>query len=203
MSDVTAYDGDDVIIKGDDGTEDGQKIGTVGDRLKVTRSIAPDQLVIPVTTKLETSGGSEDMGVNGSSTPVDFFDGPPSGQVWYVTGLQLVLIDPGSMDPNDFGSIGGLTNGFGFVVEINSTEYNVNFIFNNKDLATELPDRHIFTSIDSGFFTEDDVFIGGMVFNPPITLDGDNSDRMIARVRDNLSNIDHLEVAMQAWRIIS
>ena len=107
------------------------------------------------------------------------------------------------MDPNDFGSIGGgLSNGYGFVWDINSTEYDVNFIFNNKDLATELPDRHIFTSIDSGFFTEDDVFIGGMKFDIPVRLTGDDGDRLIARVRDNLTSIDHLEVAMQFWRVI-
>ena len=201
MAGFGGYDGDDVVVKGDDGTPKGKKIGVVDDRLKVTGNLAPLDCVVPLTTKLE-NGGSDDMTVNGSGTPVDFVDGPPAGQVWYMTGVQLVLIDPGTMDPDDFGSIGGLTNGFGFVVEVNSTEYDVNFIFNNKDLATELPDRHIFTSIDSGFFTEDDVFIGGMIFNPPIKLDGDNGDQMIARVRDNLTGISHLEVAMQAWRVI-
>jgi hypothetical protein len=40
MAGIGGYDGDDVVVKGDDGTDDGQKIGADGDRLKADSTIA-------------------------------------------------------------------------------------------------------------------------------------------------------------------
>jgi len=66
--------------------------------------------------------GNYDLNIDGSSTPVDFYRGPASGKIWYVSRLLLMMEDT-SMDHTKFGGIpGGITNGLDFKVTEDGVE---------------------------------------------------------------------------------
>jgi len=63
------------------------------------------------------SGGSSDLNVDGSVTPVEFNVVPNSGKIFFITEISVILEDQ-SMNYTKFGGItGGLTNGLGIEVK--------------------------------------------------------------------------------------
>ena len=58
-----------------------------------------------------TPGGSSNMAVDGSVTPVTFFVQPPSDEIWRVLHIFLIIEDTGLYRPDNYGAIGALTNG--------------------------------------------------------------------------------------------
>ena len=150
-----------------------------------------------------TALNTDNMDVNGSSTTRDFEYGPPSGQIYYLSHIVLLMQDPGSMDINDFGSISGnLSNGLQLIAEINSTEHTIFNLIDNGSIATCFSDFAVHSGggDDNGFLDDEDSFIGLARFKPEITLNGDNGDKMIMRVRDNLNGISRLQAIGRAWR---
>ena len=152
-------------------------------------------------------GSTDSMNVNGSTTAVDYTFGPPSGQIWYVNQISLLIIDAGTMDVGDFGSIAGsLTNGLLLVQDIGSTEYTLENIVSNGNIATCFP-RYAYSPTagggeggGAGFLDSEDSFLGTMSVRPSITLNGTNGDQLIFRVRDNLTALGGLRASAQAWR---
>ena len=76
---------------------------------------------------------------------------------------------------------------------------------NNADITTCFIDSNTFgTSGEDGvgWIDDEDSFAGNFKLPTPITLDGDNSDKIIVRVRDNLNAIQRLKVSIRSWRAI-
>ena len=201
MSITQDKDFDDQITGGTDGTI----IGNIGDALKVTNQanpVAPGQQIVHFYEPL-LNAGSERMEVNGSVTPVVFSAAPAAGQTWYVIALQLALADSGTSDANDFGSInGGLTNGLLIEQVLNSTNYQVNNVFDNADIVSQFAEFATFKGSGGQFIRDANFYSGASRFTPVITLVGDNSDKLQITVRDNLSVVDLLEAHLHYWRIV-
>ena len=86
----------------------------IGDRLKVDAEVVIMAEPRPgkrIAEFLKESGGSPDLNIDGSSTPVTFSAAPPTGKKWFIHSISLVMEDA-SINFTKFGGItGGLTNG--------------------------------------------------------------------------------------------
>lgn len=103
---------DDILIYGFDGLNN-QKIKTdPGGKIDITPfpGIAFRGFV--------TNGISPDLNVDGSVTPVEFNVAPPSGKIWYIHNISLVIED-NAINFTKFGGILALTNGVDFKVKQN------------------------------------------------------------------------------------
>lgn len=142
--------------------------------------------------RFRNSGSSKEMNINGSGGAVDFFLGPPAGEVWYVDYLTLMIIDPGDMNFNVFGGlVAALANGVELIEKIGGVENIYTTLEDNSDIAQcffggTLTSAGPAGSVDLGFLNEVDKALGRMAFDRPITLDGDDDDRMIIRINDDL-----------------
>jgi len=142
-------------------------------------------------------GGSKEMAVDGSVAAVDFFIQPAGGELWIIDYVTLLLIDAGDMNANVFGALGAaLGTGLQLIERINGAESIYSTIQDNADLA-----QFFFggTStigagggVDAGFLNTVDKALGRITFDGKITLDGDDNDRLIIRVNDDLTGIDTL-----------
>ena len=186
---------------------DGEDIGRVGDALKVASvEVEDNEQTVLWVDKRFTNGSNFNMDVNGSSTPQDFTFGPPSGQIWFVNDIQIIILDPGSPDIDDFGSIGGgLNNGVQLIQQINSTEYELGNFADNGSLSLCFADSAYSTSAAEdgiGWLDEDDMFMGIKKLSKPIRLNGTNGDKLIFRIRDNLNAIQRFQAVARAWYFI-
>lgn len=197
---------DDKYIKG--GT-DNTLIGNIGDRLKVSGGIPslPLNNTIHVPSYL-TNGSSSSMTVDGSSTPVEFTWSPPSSQTWYLQTIEMLLIDPGTMDAGDFGSISGsLSNGVLVTIRSQGTLYTIVNLQTNADLSllfggggTGSNSGSIFDS--AGFLDSSDIFRGSKAFSSPIILQNSTSDFVKITIRDNLTSLSHFRASINKYRIV-
>lgn len=84
--------------------------------------------VIPFIGSLTVDGDgvSTSLSVDGSSTPVDAYIGPPITGDLYLTTANILIADSGSIALNKFGSInGGLTNGITFFIELQNERQDI------------------------------------------------------------------------------
>ena len=150
------------------------------------------------------SGSTENMNVNGSVTPVNFDFNVPSGQTIYLEGIYFLIQDPGTSDPNDFGSIAtGLTNGLSINITAIGTSYELFNIKNNTHSTMLFSDNG--KTVDhggSGWLNSNDSFFGGCRFNKPIRMTQSTSDLVRVIVRDDLSSIDFCSMMIKYWRVI-
>ena len=84
------------------------------------RDPRPNIRIVPVHEHLEKAG-SDDMAVDGSTTPQDFVATPATGETWYITQVAIYLEDPGLMSSTNFGAISALTNGLELIMDVNLT----------------------------------------------------------------------------------
>lgn len=154
----------------------------------------------PVMKQL-LNGSSKDMTVNGSSTPV-VFTYTADGQV-KLRSLICVLKDEGSTSFGGFGSLSALTNGLLIEITQNGTTNTVATLKDNSDMCMMFSSNQFgngaVLSILSvvtplGFGETNDCFIGVADLEDGIILNED--DTFTVTVRDNLSNIDVLEMAV-------
>jgi len=204
---VSGFDGDDVVVKGDDGTAKGAKISSVVDgsktRLCVDNGSSP---VIPsgsvvYGTEFLFNGGNKSMDVNGSGTPQVFEAGPSGGEIWYVTRFQMFMADSEIKERNDFGNIGSLSNGWLLEAEISSTDYQIFNAQTNAELATILR-YHYSNKDDDNLATDDPAAVLYLDFNPPMVLVGDNGDKIKATVRDNLNGLNELFGLIEKYEVL-
>lgn len=72
---------------------------------------------LAVAELLKESGGSLDLNVDGSVTPVTFSASPPTGKKWFIHSITLIMEDA-SINFTKFGGIpGGITNGIDIKVK--------------------------------------------------------------------------------------
>lgn len=191
------------------GATDETEIGNVSDSLKVNVTNNDDDALkvdprppfnVIYIDDLFANGSSTSMVVNGSSTSQDFEIGPPAGQIWYVDAISIIITDSGSTDVVDFGAIsGGLSNGVQLIQEINSTEYVIGNYTNNAALSGAFIQQQVLSS-DSGWFDSSDFFHGSKEFKPQIILNGDDGDKLIFRIRDDIRGLNNFKATVKAWR---
>jgi len=144
-------------------------------------------------------GASPNQNVLGTLiAPVDFIIAPPTGERWYVTSAKVWLEDKGSFLMETFGAIAELTNGWlveadksGSTLELFNMKTNAEVFsmfasdsfINNKDLTIE-------TIYGGTYLPEKDNLI----------LDGDLSDVLRFRVRDDLTGVTNLSVTAMVWK---
>lgn len=195
------------IASGVDGTEIGHKddaLKIVGGDDGVADDPEPAKNVVYKDVKLK-NGSNDSMDINGSSTPQNFDFAPGAGEVWYVEKMCIFLDDPGSMDRNDFGSIngGGLNNGVQILIRTKGTEYEHANLQDNMDINFSFSKTvGTYGEYNGGFWNEEDVYTGECYFTNPIKLDGDQSDYVRFRIRDNITGLDEMKVSLRLWRVI-
>lgn len=174
---------------------------------KVALSAVPADDVFYLWSPLRTSGGNDSMDVNGSGTPQDFFFQPASGDTCYVTRINFLIFDPGTMDVNDFGAIAGtLSNGVQIIHRRNGVEREIANLRKNAEISKLFESNFNPSSQDdfgSGFLDTRDVYVGTLMFEPNIIIDGNTNDRIIFRIRDNLAPLTEMTASVLNWGIIT
>lgn len=135
------------------------------------------------------AGGDNDMTVDGSITPVDFYyqPGPNERSILYEFTIQIG--DAGNTTEDDYGSISGpLANGIQFYSVIDGIEtplgspvtHAAQYFARGASVAfTELSGNKRVADYSFSFFGISDGVI----------LDGRTSDKYLARINDNLSSL--------------
>jgi len=151
------------------------------------------------------STGSEDMLVDGSVTPVDFFVEAPQDRDLYITRLSFIVVDQ-NMSLNQFGNIAELTNGLRLfytdelgevdIAEVLQTNFDIvrlcsglpsfgdgttAFIANNVDFISE----GIIPVLD---------FKDTFGFRWGLELQNGSVQKLTLRVRDDITGIDAMNV---------
>ncbi len=75
------------------------------------RSIMTEDNIVMEALAEPSSSASEDMAVNGSSTPVVFSAIPPAGKYWMITRLHIFLAAATDIAAGEFADLTALTNG--------------------------------------------------------------------------------------------
>lgn len=148
---------------------------------------------------LKESGGSSDMNVDGSVTPVTFSAAPPTGKKWFIHSVTLIIEDS-SINFKKFGGIaGGLTNGIEFrVKEGGLAEVTLGTFKTNGDF-------HLFTTdirLDSA--STDFLTVNvNMRENAGTTLElsAANSEIFKLITNDNLISVDRFNVLIKGFEV--
>lgn len=173
------------------------EVGFVEDRMKVAIG-APGIVSVPEMLYLQ-DGTTIDMNVDGSTTAKTYQIQVPTNEIWYVDDLRILLMDKGSMDPQDFGSIAdGLTNGLLLQADIKGTLYTMFNIQNNMDLAMLFKAQTPSDSSEVGFLDTIDKFIGDRSFPIPLYLNGD--DILKVTVQDDLTGLGRLRMVINKFK---
>ena len=174
----------------------------VSGNLKVTTigTDVPSDPSALVLDFLKETGGSEDMRVDGSVTPVDFEGGPSvTDEVWSVRELLLTFAaDDFSFDGISFGPLLALTNGISIKVIKDSVETEVFVVLQNEDFL-RLPGR---TPLVNNTGPKD--VLGAVIAFQGLVLNESTSDVIRATVADNLTSvkIKYLTATLFAVRVI-
>lgn len=138
------------------------------------------------------SSGSNDMGVDGSSTNVDFYIPSDSTDDRYITSLSIIVGYGASGQPNLWADGTALTNGtrlyyvskFGEIDIHDAIKTNQDmFRLKQENIDTNWEVRHVNATNDYGYF----IFIDLRVFVPPygVKLDRGTTQKLVMKVRDN------------------
>ena len=183
---------DDILVYGFDGT-DNQKIKTDPDgKIDLTPfpGIAFGGFI--------TNGTSPDLNVDGSITPVEFTIAPPSGKIWYIHNISLVIED-NAINFTKFGGIPALTNGINFKIKQNglSEELLAN-IKNNGEFYT-FANQVLLDSavIDILVIQINTKMNTGTTFK----LINSQSDNFKVIVNDNLTSINKFQIILRGYEV--
>lgn len=139
-----------------------------------------------------TTSGSNDMGVDGSSTNQDFYIKADSSNDIYINIMNFIVAYGTSGEPNQWADGTVLTNGVRIFYESVDGEIDIHdSIKNNQDLfrlTTNLIPanweiRHVGATNDYGYFISFDLKTLGFPYG--IKLDRGSDQRITIRIRDN------------------
>ena len=150
------------------------------------------------------NSNSKDMTIDGSSNSQTFSFSPNirSG----VIGIMCVLKDDGATTFDKFGALTALTNGLLIQTTINGVTTEMATIKDNAELCTRFHFNQfgngailsiLGIATPQGFGNSNNVFIGHMDFTYPNIITLSSGDSISVIVRDNLSNIDLLEMSVK------
>lgn len=147
-----------------------------------------------------TSSGSNDMGIDGSSTNVDFYIAADEEKDTYITTINMIIGYGSSGSPYQFADVAALTNGLKmFYTSIRGeqiiddqikTNTELLRLSNNSIIPTAWEVRHVGALNDYGYFISIDL----RKFSPSlgIKLDAGSSQKFIITVRDSCVDADTL-----------
>ncbi len=159
-----------------------------------------------ISRYLDTLGndsGTHDA-IGDYSTGVDFYIQPPSDKVYRLTRIIISIGDTGISNADEYGAIATLSNGTQFLIELNGTEF---FIDGDRDSAAKSNgDFHAFmydfncnsASLGSGI----DYCSGRWTYDKSgtvIRLDGATNDKLIIRLRDDMTGLTHQHFLVQGY----
>lgn len=153
------------------------------------------QKVQPFRQYFTTDGladGTHDMGVDGSSTNVDYYIHAKVGEDRYITTLNFIIGYASSGQPNEWADGTALTNGTRLFYASQRGEVDIHDgIKTNQDffrlsfspIPTSWEVRHVNATNDYGYFITMDLTKLGLPFG--VKLDKDSNQRITLRIRDN------------------
>jgi hypothetical protein len=139
-----------------------------------------------------TSGGSNDLGVDGSSTNVDFWIPASTSNDRYITTLSFIVGYAATGKPFQWADGAALTNGTRLWYENRRGEHDIHdAIKANQDLfrlsfdpiPTSWEVRHVNANNDYGYFVSTDLRKMGLPFG--IKLDAGTTQRLSITIKDN------------------
>ena len=151
------------------------------------------------TIKLLNGSGSQNLGVNGSSTPQVFTAAIPEEQTWYLTTIGYFMIDPGDMDHDVLASIGSALNtGIDIYLRKNGVDNLLANIKDNVDVMT-LFKSEVMRGAEPGFLSSSSFYYGVMNFDQDFRIIGDD-ETVKAVVNDNLTGVEHIRMYVRVRR---
>ena len=189
--------GIDVKVKDGSGKPNYGAISDDGEQLNITSPYPPlrPQKVKPFRMYLTDDGlstGSNDMGIDGSSTNVDFWIPSSETDDRYITSLNVEVAYGTTGQPNEWADGTALTNGMRlfYISYLGEVEIHEG-IKSNQDffrlgfslIPTAWEIRHLGASNDFGYIMEVDLTKMGLPYG--IKLDSGTTQKLVITVRDN------------------
>ena len=152
-----------------------------------------------------TPTGSEDMMVDGSVTPVDFFVEAPQDADLYVTRLSFIVVDQNA-SLNTFGNIAALTVGcrlfytdeLGEVVIAEALQTNFDIVRLGSGLPSFGDGTTAFIANNVDFISEGIIpildFKDTFGFRWGLELRNGSTQKLILQIRDDITGIDAMDV---------
>lgn len=144
------------------------------------------------------NGSSHEMAVDGSVTPVELIASPPSGKIWYIHSVTIVIED-GAMNFNKYGGLSALTNGVDFLLKSNGiAERNIANVARNGDYY-QFVDQLIFDSSTT------DILVGKILlplnYGTTHKLTYSNTEYIKTVVNDNLTGLSTHYVVIRGYEV--
>ena len=144
------------------------------------------------------NGSSIDLNVDGSVTPVDFTVEAPSGKIWYIHRVTILIEDIGTSFAR-FGGITSLTNGVDFKISQNglseellgNIKKNSEFYLFSKNIISES------STTDLLVIHIDIKELSGSVFILNETL----NDIFTVTINDNLTGLNTFRVLLNGYEV--
>lgn len=157
-----------------------------------------------------TATGSEDMLVDGSVTPVDFFVEAPQNADLYVTRLSFIVVDQNA-SLNTFGNIAALTVGcrlfytdeLGEVVIAEALQTNFDIVRLGSGLPSFGDGTTAFIANNVDFISEGIIpvldFKDTFGFRWGLELRNGSTQRLVLQIRDDITGIDAMDVIVYGF----
>jgi len=156
----------------------------------------PSQLVL----EFAKNGGSENLLVNGSVTPVNFDAGPTvTDEVWSLREVLLTFAaDDFAFDGDSFGPNVKMTNGIDIEIVRNGTPVSIFTVYQNEDFL-RLPGR---TPLVNNTGPKD--VLGAAIAFQGLVLNASTSDVVRVKIQDNLTSVkfQYLTATVFAVRVV-
>ena len=145
------------------------------------------------------AAGTNDMGVDGSSTNVDYYIPAKAEEDRYITTLSFIIGYGGTSKPYLWADVAALTNGCRLFYVSQRGEVDIHDgIKTNQDffrlsfglIPTAWEVRHVNALNDYGYFITMDLTKLGLPFG--VKLDRGSSQRLSMRIRDDATDADSL-----------
>lgn len=157
----------------------------------------PNDDITYILPDLENSGNPE-MNVDGTINKIYKYQ-PPSDEIWLLDRVTLFILDSGDMNNANFGSIAALTNGIR--LRINTSEdFIIRNIKDNVDILMAFSHNHLTGSTNTGFLSEEDYYLGSLIFPQKIRIDGSQNHNIKVVIRDDLRGIGRLKMNALLWK---
>lgn len=197
-----------------DGEGSGREAGVTQDRalkVSVVNRTASDATVEELTRVKQLrsflqNGGSVDMNVDGSATPVEFIHEADTGIAKWITGVRFLFhSDNMELDTNDFRRFGaaaiapGLANGLTFFVLQGGTQTSF-FPDPVKAVGDFMSYADDYTNFINSVGTQTDFLSFDFKFDEPVALPEGSEDKIVVKVEDNLTALDLFKVIVRGYQ---
>ena len=183
-----------VKIKGD---TDNTLIGNVGTAIRVYNVNEGELADQNYADAALENGGSNDMTVDGSTTPVDFDYAPTGSKIVRIEYISLLVQDNGNSSLDSFGAIaGGLTTGIEVSYQSDGVLYPLMTCQDNAELLLHFIDGAGAGS-GGGFASQSDFFYGAARFKAPIRLVATEGDYLRIKVNDDLTGLNRMNTIVR------